>query len=149
MEATGKEEGRGSLVLAKKPGGWEKDEESCGRAFHPMLLDGMPFRTRVKKEGKRMYFIFQFLIVSHSWQLFWPSKKGSCGWFWERKSKSKGSGGKGSCGWFWDRKSKSRGSGGLLFYLVETGKSLSFVCLSFKIFSWPENILNCNVGHSS
>jgi len=49
-----------------------------------MLLDGMPSRTRVKKEGKRMSFIFQFLIVSHSWQLFWwPSKKGSGGWFWE------------------------------------------------------------------
>jgi hypothetical protein len=82
-----------------------------------MLLDGMPSRTRVKKEGKRMSFIFQFLIVSHaSWHLFWLSKKGSFGWFWERKS-------------------KSRASGGLLFYLVETGKSLCFVCLSFKIFS--------------
>jgi len=50
------------------------------------------------------------------WQLLWPSKKGSFGWFWERKSKAKG-------------------SGDLLFYLVEIGKSLGlFVCLSFKIF---------------
>jgi hypothetical protein len=48
-----------------------------------MLLDGMPSRTRVKKEGKRMSFIFQFLIVNRSWQLFWPSKKGSGGWSWE------------------------------------------------------------------
>jgi hypothetical protein len=81
-----------------------------------MLLDGMPSRTRVKKEGKRMFFIFQFLIVSCVWQLLWPSKKKSFGWFWERKS-------------------KAMGSGGLLFYFVEIGKSLGFVCLSFKNFS--------------
>ena len=53
----------------------------------------MPSRTRVKKEGKRMSFIFQFFIVSRAWQLFWPSKKGSFGWFWERKSKSRGAAG--------------------------------------------------------
>jgi len=63
-----------------------------------------------------MSFIFQFLIVSWAWQLFWPSKKGSFDWFWERKS-------------------KSRGSGGGLFYLVETGKRLGYMCLSFKNFS--------------
>jgi hypothetical protein len=81
-----------------------------------MLLDGMPSRTRVKKEGKRMSSIFQFLIVSFAWQLLWSSKKESFGWFWERKS-------------------KARGSGDLLFYLVEIGKSLGFVGLSFKNFS--------------
>jgi len=81
-----------------------------------MLLDGMPSRTRVKKEGKIISFIFQFLIVSRAWQLLWPSKKESFGWFWERKS-------------------KARGSDDLLFYLVKIGKSLGFVCLSFKIFS--------------
>jgi hypothetical protein len=94
----------------------ERDEGSCGRGLHPMLLDRIPSRTRVKKEGKRMSFIFQFLIVSRSWQLFWQSKKGSYGWFWERKS-------------------KSNESDGLLFYLVETKKSLGFVCFSFKNFS--------------
>jgi hypothetical protein len=41
-----------------------------------MLLDEMLSRTRVKKEGKRMSFIFQFSIVSRTWQLLWPSKKG-------------------------------------------------------------------------
>jgi hypothetical protein len=30
---------------------------------------------------------------------------------------------------------KARGGDVLLFYLVETGKSLGFVCLSFKNFS--------------
>ncbi|KAJ6949361.1 hypothetical protein NC651_003383 [Populus alba x Populus x berolinensis] len=51
-----------------------------------------------------------------AWQLLWPGKKGSFGWFWERKS-------------------KARGSSGMLFYLVEIGKSLGlFVCLSFKKF---------------
>jgi hypothetical protein len=49
-------------------------------------------------------------------QLLWPSKKKSFGWFWERKS-------------------KAMRSGGLLFYFVEIGKSLGFVCLSFKNFS--------------
>jgi hypothetical protein len=63
-----------------------------------------------------MSFIFQFLIVSRAWQLFWPSKKESFDWFWERKS-------------------KSSGSGGDLFYLVETGKRLGYMCLSFKNFS--------------
>jgi hypothetical protein len=37
---------------------------------------------------------------------------------------------KGKLGWFWERKSKSRGGGGL-FYLVETGKSLGLICVSF------------------
>jgi hypothetical protein len=46
-----------------------------------MLLGGMPSRTRVKKEEKRMSFIFQFSTVSRAWQLLWPSKKGSFGWF--------------------------------------------------------------------
>ena len=72
-----------------------------------MLLDEMLSRTRVKKEGKRMSFIFQFLIVSRTWQLLWPSKKGK---LWQ-----------GSFGWFWERKSKGKGSGDLLFYLVEIG----------------------------
>jgi hypothetical protein len=36
------------------------------------------------------------------------------------------------------RENLKAGSSDLLFYLVETGKSLGFVCLSFKIFSWQE-----------
>jgi len=43
-----------------------------------MLLDEMPFRTRVKKEGKRMSFIFQFSIVAHG-SCFGQAKKGSFG----------------------------------------------------------------------
>jgi len=62
----------------------ERDEGSCDRGLHPMLLDKIHSRMRVKKERKRMSFIFQFLKVSRSWQLFWQSKRGSCGWFWER-----------------------------------------------------------------
>ena len=53
-------------------------------------------------------------------QLLWPSKRGSFGWFWERKSKVKGS----------DNLLLL-----LFFFFIETGKSLKlFVCLSFKNF---------------
>jgi len=69
-----------------------------------MLLDRMPSRTRVKKEGKRMSFIFQFLIVSRVAAALAKQKEK----LWQ-----------GSFGWFGKRKSKGRGSGDLLFYLVE------------------------------
>jgi len=65
------------LAAAWRKGG--RGMGSCDRGLHPMLLNKIPSRTRVKKEGKRMSFIFQFLIVSRSWQLFWQSKRGSCG----------------------------------------------------------------------
>jgi hypothetical protein len=55
-----------------------------------------------------MSFILQFLIVSRAWQLFWPSKKESFDWFWERLVLGE---------------NLKAGGGDLLFYLVETGKS--------------------------
>jgi len=47
------------------------------------------------------------------------------------------------------RENQSQGERRLVFFFIEIGEILGlFVCLSFKKFGWPGNILNFNVGAS-
>jgi len=50
-----------------QPGRWLREGWRKSWLSSLLLLDGTPSRTRVKKEGKRMSFIFQFLILSQAW----------------------------------------------------------------------------------
>jgi len=70
-------------------------------------------------------------VVGPLWPLLLADKKGSSGWFWERKSKAY------ILDLFWPRGDQERDEvrGRLLFFLVEIKKFLGLsVCTSFKIF---------------